>query len=127
MASKSDERDESRASVVEDDVKVTPGPSCAMLLTAVLLGAGVASADPIPANECGAHTEALDCITDTSPPTATEQSFANSVGPHFPNVPSTWLVQSARGTCRMLPGGTKTGVVMSLLAYRFGTSKQGAD
>ncbi len=87
--------------------------------------AGVASADPVPANECGAHTEALDCMTDTSPPTPAEQSFLNSVGPHF-NVPSAWLLQYARGTCVMLHRGVSAGVVAGLLADRIGASKQSA-
>lgn len=107
--------------------RLVAAPLCATLLTAGLLGSGVAFADPVPANECGAHTEALDCITDTSPATQAEQSFLNSVGPHFPNVPSSWLVQYARGTCGMLRGGASTGVVVSLLANRIGTSKQAAD
>jgi hypothetical protein len=96
-------------------------------VAATLFGAGTASADPVPANQCGAHTEALDCMTDTSPPTPAEQSFVNSVGPHFPNVPSAWMVQYARGTCAMLRYGTSAGLVVSLLANRMGTSKQAAD
>lgn len=100
--------------------------ACATLSMASVVWAGVASADPVPANQCGAHTEALDCITDTSPPTPAEQSFVNSVGPRFSNVPSAWLVQYARGTCVMLRGGVSTGLVASLLANRIGTSKQGA-
>lgn len=100
--------------------------ACATLSMASVLWAGVASADPVPANECGAHTEALDCITDSSPPTPAEQSFLNSVGPHFPNVPSAWLVQYGRGSCVMLRGGVSTGLVASLLADRLGVSKQAA-
>lgn len=96
-------------------------------IAVMLVGAGVASADPVPANECGAHTEALDCITDTSPPTAAEQNFLHLVGPHFPNIPSAWLVQYARGTCGVLRGGATTGVVVSLLANRIGSSKEAAD
>lgn len=108
-------------------LQLIAGLFSAMLLAAVSQGTGAASADPVPANECGAHTEALDCMTDTSPPTGTEQSFVNSVGPHFPNVPSAWLVQYARGTCGMLRGGASTGLVVSLLANRIGASKQAAD
>jgi hypothetical protein len=105
--------------------RLIPGSFCATLLAASL-GPGLASADPVPANQCGAHTEALDCITDPSPPTLAEQNFINSVGPHFSNVPSAWLLQYARGTCVMLRGGVSTGLVASLLANRIGTSKQAA-
>lgn len=100
--------------------------ACATLSMASVFWAGVASADPVPANQCGGHTEALDCLADTSPPTPAEQGFLNSVGPHFSNVPSAWLVQYARGTCVMLRGGVSTGLVASLLADRIGTSKQAA-
>ena len=98
--------------------------ACATLLGTPAVGSGIASADPIPASQCGAHTEALDCMTDPSPPTQAEQSFLNSVGPHFPNVPSAWLLQYARGTCVMLHRGVSAGVVAGLLADRISASKQ---
>jgi hypothetical protein len=52
----------------------------AVTLAAVMLGAGVASADPVPANQCGAHTDALDCIRDTSTITPAEAQYAGQVG-----------------------------------------------
>jgi len=105
---------------------IWPYATCATLLLAGLLGAGAASADPVPANECGAHTEALDCIRDPSPPTPAEQSFLNTAGPHFPNVSGANIVQYARGTCDMLRGGAVTRYVVSALAARLGTTMQGA-
>lgn len=103
------------------------GLGCAAVSAAALLGAGVASGDPVPADECGAHTEALDCIRDTSPPTPAEQSFLNTVGPHFPNVSNAVMVQYARGTCGMLRGGAVTRYVVKALADRLNTTMQAAD
>jgi hypothetical protein len=101
------------------------------LLLATFVAVGLlahpsASADPVPANECGAHTDALDCTRDPSPPTPAEQNFLNMVGPRFPSVPSSQLVEYARGTCLMLRGGVTTSYVVTDLASHMGISKPAA-
>jgi hypothetical protein len=102
-------------------------PACATPLVAASLSVGVTSADPVPAEECGAHTEALDCIRDMSPPNPAEQHLLTTVGPHFPNVSNAVMVQYARGTCGMLRGGAATWYVVKALAERLGTTMQAAD
>jgi hypothetical protein len=97
----------------------------AILVATALLSVGTASADPVPANQCGAHTAALDCVRDPSPPTPAEQYLLSTVGPHFRGIPQATLVQYARGTCSMLHAGTVTRYVAQDLASRLGTSTEG--
>jgi hypothetical protein len=100
--------------------------ACAIVLAAVVLVPGVASADPPPPN-CGAHTDTLECVLDASPPTAAEQRFVATVGSRFPNVSSTQLVQYARQTCVMLRNGSSAGYAVRDLASHLGTTPQAAD
>jgi hypothetical protein len=81
----------------------------------------------VPADECGAHTEALDCIRDPASPTAAEQHFLDTVGRQFLTISSATLVQYARGTCGTLRGGATTRYVVGALAARLGTTMRAAD
>lgn len=107
-------------------IRLAAVPIYVAISAAGLLGAGIASADPVPANECGAHTDALDCIRDTSPPNPAEQTFLSTVGPHFPNVSNADMLQYARGVCVMLRGGSVTWYVVKDLGEHLGTTKQAA-
>jgi hypothetical protein len=75
---------------------------------------------------CGAHTDALDCRSDTSPPTAAEQHFIQISRGHYPGSDAE-IVQVLRGTCVMLTGGDTTGFVVSDIAQHLGISKENAD
>lgn len=103
------------------------GALLATFLAIGLLGDAAVWADPVPANECGAHTDSLDCVRDPSPPTPAEQYFLSTVGRQFPNVPSGQMVQYARGTCVMLRGGVVTRYVVKDLADHLGITMQAAD
>jgi hypothetical protein len=110
--------------------RLTTGTFCAARLALGLLGAGVCSADPYTPGTpgyCGAHTDALDCYLDTSPPSPAEQYFVKTTGPHFPNVTSAQMVQYARQSCKMLRQGTVTGYVVKDLADHMGTTMEWAD
>jgi hypothetical protein len=94
-----------------------------------LLGVGVGSADPsIPGTPgyCGAHTGALDCYADTSPPTPAEMYFVKTTGPQFAKLTTAQLVQYARGTCVELRGGDVTSFVVKDLATHIGSDMEAA-
>lgn len=97
------------------------------LLAAALVGVGGASADPVPADQCGAHTDALDCIRDTSPITPAEAHYAPQVGREYPNVNGMTILNYLRATCMMLRDGVTSGYVVKDLAQHLGTTMQAAD
>lgn len=109
--------------------RLTTGAFCAALLALGLLGAGVCSADPYTPGTpgyCGAHTDALDCWVNTSPPTPAEQNFLAASRGHYP-VNDAQMVQLLRATCVMLRGGDTTGYVVTDLAQHIGIDKDNAD
>ena len=97
------------------------------LLAAAVLEAGSVSADPVPADQCGAHTDALDCIRDTSPITPTEAHYAMQVGREYPSVNGMTVLNYFRATCVMLRDGVTSKAVVTDLAQHLGTTMQAAD
>src|SRR6201986_3122187 len=83
--------------------------------------APMASADP----SCGVHTSALDCGSNGFAPTPAEQHFVDLIGPHFPGISATTLVQDARAACVELRAGDVTRYVAKDLAEHLGTSTEG--
>jgi hypothetical protein len=99
----------------------------AILVATALLSVGTASADPVPANQCGAHTDALDCIRDTSPITPAEAQYAGQVGRAYPSVNGMTILNYFRATCGMLREGVTSKAVVVDLAQHLGTTMQAAD
>ena len=86
------------------------------LLATALIAVGGASADPVPANKCGAHTDALDCIRDTSPVSGAEARTLVLLDRQYPNVNGMTMLNYLRGSCLMLHDGVVVDYVVKDLA-----------
>lgn len=97
------------------------------LLATALIGVGGASADPVPANQCGAHTDALDCIRGTSPVSGAEARTLVLLDRQYPNVNGMTMLNYLRGSCLMLHDSVVVDYVVKDLAEHLGTSMMAAD
>jgi len=100
----------------------------AMLIAAWFLTAAIAWGSPPPTppgpgqpGYCGAHTDPLDCWSNTGPETPGETAFIDLVRGHIPG-DDTRLLQVARGTCQMLIGGDATWYIVQDMSEELGVS-----
>jgi hypothetical protein len=99
------------------------------LLAGGLLGAGIFSASPVLADDCGAREDVFVCAArlDAGPPTPGETAFINLVRGHVPGSDADLLV-TGRGVCRLGRYGTVSGrSAVQQVATHLGTDMAHAD
>jgi hypothetical protein len=106
--------------------------SGAALLAMGLVGGGLCSAGPPPSppgpgepGYCGAHTDGMDCWSNTGPETPGEAAFLNDVRGQVPGDDTT-LLRNVRGICEMVEGGTAPSYIVSDIALRYGITNASA-
>lgn len=127
--SKEPEKEEGRTSHLRTVKAFTAAPALVVISMCV---ATSALADPPPSvpgpgepGYCGAHTDAMDCWADVSPPTPGEKAFVNDVQAFTPGDDDK-LLQIARGICTMLDGGVATSYLVRDIADQLGVSQNSA-